>query len=144
MSFRSAMQLIWTIPLVLAMAACQPASQPPETGEIIGGVYCDQNANGDCDCAEQGFSDIRIHLYADACGGQILQSVMTSADGSFQFADLQPGQYCVFVDIQPMCGGVAGYDLTTGISRAVLVKANHTHELLWFGLTPVMRSNQGD
>ncbi len=120
------------------LAACA-APAAPQAGRILGGVFCDSNADRDCAC-EEGFADIRIHLHQGDCSGPILQSVLSGEDGSFAFNDLAPGPYCVFADIAPLCGGEAGYNLTTGISRPVEVQAGWTHELLWFGLTPLMHS----
>lgn len=139
-------KLIGITVLILAflLAACQgTSSQEDQTGDIIGGVFCDVDGDGECDC-EGGFPDIRIHLYADSCGGQIVQSVTTDTDGRFSFPDLAPGDYCVFADVTPLCGGEAGLNLTAGISREITVVAGGTHEIIWFGLTPLMQSEGND
>lgn len=128
---------LWFAILFLLLAACTTAEL--ETGEIVGGVFCDRNRDADCSC-EEGFADIRIHLHSGDCGGPILQSVLSGEDGSFQFSALPPGPYCVFADVRPLCGGEAGYDLTTGISRVIEVRAGWIHELVWFGLSPILQS----
>lgn len=70
----------------------------------------------------------------ETIGGEfLLQSITTDADGQFSFAELAPGDYCVYPDLAPTCGGYAGNNPTTSISREVSLEPGGIVDLVWFG-----------
>lgn len=68
-------------------------------GSLTGFVYSDVNANGTRDTDEPGLTAVGITL----TDGHTTQSVVSAADGSFSFANLEAGTYSVSV------GAVGGY-----------------------------------
>lgn len=59
-------------------------------------------ANGTLDDGEEGIPDVEVRLFAGNCtaaapGDEVV--ALTDADGRFLFEDLEPGDYCVFVDV---------------------------------------------
>jgi hypothetical protein len=102
------------------------------TGGITGRVFLDENADAffkecDCDC---GLEQIPIRLYRDTCGGLIVQTARTDAEGFFHFDGLEPGPYCLMPDIKMIC---EGYQPTRSITQKVVVKAGERVEAEWFG-----------
>ncbi len=93
----------------------------------------DCNQNGDCNCNTPGLPDVSVHLYSGACGEALLQMVRTDSEGQFVFQALAPGAYGVYPDVPPTCGGFAGNDPTTSISRNILLDPGETIDLVWFG-----------
>jgi hypothetical protein len=111
-------------------------SQPPvETASISGGVFFDCNRDGSCNELDCGVENVDIRLYRNACGDDLYQTVRTSADGSFAFPELAPGDYCVFLDARlETCGFEANFP-TNAISRKTTLAPGDTVVLQWFGLT---------
>lgn len=126
--------LSFALTLFLFLSACTPPDEAaPST--IAGGVFFDCDKNGDCDTGDCGIEDMRIRLYADSCGGDILQTATTNEEGEFQFSGLEPGEYCVFPDFKfEMCGYGGNYP-TNAISRKVSLEPGHNADLTWFGMT---------
>ena len=69
---------------------------------LSGYVYYDANNNGIMDLGEQGIGGVQLTLL-DAAGKPTGATATTDANGSYQFANLMPGQYGVS-EVQP-----AGY-----------------------------------
>jgi len=76
-----------------------------EQSSITGKVYCDKDKNGTCDCEEDGLAGLRIKIFAEHCGGTILQAVTTDKQGNFTFQGVEPGTYFIMVDLDYVCGG---------------------------------------
>jgi hypothetical protein len=103
-----------------------------EMGGITGRVFLDENADTffkDCDC-DCGLEHIPIRLYRNDCGGLIVQTAKTDAEGYFHFDGLEPGPYCLMPDIKMIC---EGYQPTKSITQKVEVKAGEQVEAEWFG-----------
>lgn len=125
------------IPLFILLPACSGLQAAlPEPGTITGRIFCDCNQDGDCNQNELGLPDARVRLYSQQCTGTPLQTVTTDAQGFFTFEGVQPGQYCVIPDIDPVCGGYAGHMPTTDISRIIDLTSKEVLDLVWFGYTP--------
>lgn len=134
MGKRSWVVLLLGVVCIFLLVACnQGQDQTP--GKITGGVFCDCNKDGECDQNEEGMANIAVRLYVGACGEQLYETTKTDAKGQFAFTDLEPGDYCVFPDVEPVCGGYAGNYPTSSINRNVTVDAGETTDLLWFGYT---------
>ncbi|MBX3014235.1 MAG: carboxypeptidase regulatory-like domain-containing protein [Caldilineaceae bacterium] len=69
----------------------QDFSYPPLLGSIIGSVWLDENRDGFHDSNEQALAGITVILYNS--DNQPIATVVTSADGTYSFADLPPGSY---------------------------------------------------
>ena len=125
--------LIFSILVLLvafSLAACQPEALPP--GDLTGRVYLDENANAECETCDCDFylEGIMIQLYEGNCGGVVIQTVETDADGVFLFTDLTPGEYCVSPKVKLLC---EGYQPTTPIQQVVTVTSGEAVEAPWFG-----------
>ena len=72
-----------------------PPPPPPQATDSIGGtVYSDTNANGTFDTGDTTISGVVITATGtDAHSNAVSQSTTTDANGQYQFANLQPGQY---------------------------------------------------
>jgi hypothetical protein len=103
----------------------------PETGAIAGRVFLDENADTefqDCDC-DCGIENIPIRLYRGTCGGLIVQTVKTDAEGFYLFPRIDPGNYCLMPEIKINC---EGYLPTKSVTQKVAVKAGETTQVEWF------------
>jgi hypothetical protein len=56
-------------------------------------------ANGVRDSGEPGFSDVRIQLGSGSCPATGLAETTTGSDGSYRFSGLEPGTYCITLDV---------------------------------------------
>lgn len=116
------------------LQACTTAGIAPlstnERGRLSGRVFFDENANQDCDDCECGIADVSIRLYADSCGGALMQIIKTDAQGYFEFTNVESGAYCVYADLFPTC---EGYLPTTSISQKVELGRGEHIELEGFG-----------
>jgi hypothetical protein len=56
-------------------------------------------ANAERDSGEPGFSDVRLRLGSGACPSTGLAEAVTGKDGSYIFTGLEPGTYCVSLDV---------------------------------------------
>lgn len=63
-------------------------------GTITGLKFDDANGNGVQDAGEAGVAGVTINLFA-ASGGALVATTTTGADGTFGFADVNPGDYQV-------------------------------------------------
>lgn len=119
-----------------------PTASPTETytpeplpdGWITGQVWKDQNANSVNDKGDQTYSGVTVKLGIGACSSTGAGSVITDAGGFFQFDNLQPGTYCVTVDIQETCG--TNSIPTTPIMRTVTVPPGASVDAGLFGFAP--------
>ncbi|OQX07623.1 MAG: hypothetical protein BWK80_49265, partial [Desulfobacteraceae bacterium IS3] len=68
------------------------ADTPPASlGDV---VWYDTNRNGVQDAGESGVAGVTVNLY-DKTGATLIASMLTKADGSYQFAGLAPGSYTI-------------------------------------------------
>ena len=114
----------------LILMACLTQLYAAESGSIVGNVYCDQDKNGICDCAEGGLKNIGIEIFRDQCGGNALQTIKTNTEGNFSFKNLHAGTYFVRVDLDYVCGGRVP---TTKTCQQVTLPAGETITLDAFG-----------
>ena len=78
-------------------------------------VWLDNNANGIQDANESGVADVNVTLYEGDCttvvnidnDGVAISAITTGADGSYNFSNLTPAEYCVGFNLPN------GYVLTT-------------------------------
>lgn len=94
-------------------------------------MFLDENADSffqecDCDC---GLEHIPIRLYREHCGGLIVQTVRTDAEGFYHFDQVEPGPYCLMPDVKMIC---EGYQPTRSITQKVTVTAGERTEAEWF------------
>ncbi|MCU0989773.1 MAG: hypothetical protein MUE63_09390 [Xanthomonadales bacterium] len=132
--------IITLLLLPCAGAAANPAD-PQQAGGITGRVFLDENADTefkecDCDC---GMDDIPVRLYRDHCGGLIVQTAHTDAEGYFHFAGLDPGDYCVMPMPKFIC---EGFQPTKSITQKVTVKPGETVKAEWFGFDHFLDVNE--
>ncbi len=66
---------------------------PPSGGSIGDFVWDDSNADGIQDAGEPGRSGVTVNLLD--CGGGVLDSTVTDADGKYRFTELAAGSYVV-------------------------------------------------
>lgn len=103
----------------------------PMPGSISGGVWNDPNNNQIFDSGEFGFQDVAINLGSGACGSTPnLASTTTLSDGSFTFANLQAGTYCVSSYMPSGCGN---YIASTVTERTIILLPGENANILWFG-----------
>lgn len=94
-----------------------PATPPPPAlGSISGTAFLDSNGNGTSDAGE-GFGNLLMTLVgSDAQGNPVNLSVLTNADGSFTFSNLNEGTYSLiesdatFDSIDTTAGTAGGTD----------------------------------
>ncbi|MDX1438190.1 MAG: NBR1-Ig-like domain-containing protein, partial [Anaerolineales bacterium] len=73
-----------------------PSEAPDHPGCIeSGGVFI---ADGQQSAEETGIGDVRVELGQGECPSTGLARVSTGSDGTFEFADLESGTYCVSVN----------------------------------------------
>lgn len=99
--------------VVLATAAPgQPTVGPAQNAPvgISGQVYIDANNNGAQDPDEQTIAGVTLNLGTGACPGTTVSQTVSTADNpSYQFANLNAGDYCVSIDpTQPQNAAVLG------------------------------------
>jgi hypothetical protein len=122
------------------LGATEPAGDQQTAGRIVGRVFLDENANAtfeecDCDCA---LADIPVRLYQDHCGGLILQTAKTDAEGYFHFDGLEAGDYCVMPRPKTIC---EGFKPTKSMTQKVHVEAGATTEAEWFAFDHFLDRN---
>ena len=87
-----------------AMPEMATPGGPPAPGNVpLGCTDLGNNtlqANGVRDPDEPGIAGVEVILYAGGCpaSGPVVKTTKTAADGSYLFADLQPGAYCTGID----------------------------------------------
>ena len=94
--------------------------------EIGDYVWFDNNINGIQDDGEVGVPDVTVHLLD--CAGNVLDEMLTDADGYYLFTDLMPGDYLIHF-VAP-----EGYDFTLqdqGVDDAIDSDADPTTGLAW-------------
>jgi len=69
-------------------------------------VWHDENQNGIQDEGEPGIPGVTVNLY-DSTGTQLLVSILTNADGLYEFTDLMPGDHIVEFELP------SGYSFTS-------------------------------
>ena len=116
----------------ILLVGCSLTVQDEVPGEITGRVFLDNDANSECDTCDCDFylEDIVIRLYKGNCGGIVRQTTETDSEGVYIFADLQPGEYCVYPKVKTIC---EGYKPTTPIQQKVVVVSGEMVEAPWFG-----------
>ncbi len=67
-----------------------------DLGDVQAGEF---GANAERDSGEPGFSDVRIQLGSGECSSTGLAETTTAKDGSYRFSGLEPGTYCVTLDV---------------------------------------------
>ena len=78
---------------------CAPAGEDGEASEgCIATTDGGFQANGLLDSGEPGIGGITVNLGAGACPSSGLATVVTENDGSYAFADLAAGDYCISID----------------------------------------------
>jgi hypothetical protein len=130
-SISSFLLLLVAIVLYSGQVSGTGGDTSPEMGGITGRVFLDENADTffeDCDC-DCGLEHIPVRLYRNDCGGLIVQTAKTDAEGYFHFDGLEPGPYCLMPDIKMIC---EGYQPTKSIMQKVEVKAGERVEAEWF------------
>lgn len=88
------------------MCALPATPTPVLLGSVSGTVWLDMNANGTRNPGEGGMADVTVSLRAGGCGGSVVATTTTASNGSYSFADLSAGNYCVSVSLScDLCGG---------------------------------------
>ena len=95
-------------------------SAPLANSSILGKVFRDENGSGSFNPADTPLIGVTVFLGSGACPSSGLAVTQTASDGSYTFASLPAGQYCVTVDTSslPNIGGTWQASLTNpaGIS----------------------------
>ena len=88
--------------------------------KIAGTIFSDTNANASLDSGESGLSDYTayIDLYSSGTNQGVDPSVVSGANGQYQFTDLAGGTYRLSQTVPP------GVDLTTSAYQSVTVGFN--------------------
>jgi Ca2+-binding RTX toxin-like protein/subtilisin-like proprotein convertase family protein len=84
-----------------SIASCDdiPVPIPTDPNEIRGAKFDDQNKNGVQDIGELGLAGWTIEVYDTA--GDLVDTMVTDANGDYGFTDLDPGTYTVSEVMQP-------------------------------------------
>lgn len=133
--------LVTAILLLPCVLSGDEVIRSKETGELVGRVFLDENADTffkecDCDCA---LENIPVRLYQNDCGGLIVQTVRTDAEGYFHFKRLEPAEYCIRPDVKLIC---EGYQPTKSITQKAEVKPGETTKVEWFAFDHFFDTNQ--
>jgi hypothetical protein len=97
------------------MCALPATPTPVLLGSISGTVWLDMNANGTRNPGEGGMAGVTVSLRAGGCGGSVVATTTTAADGSYSFTNLTAGSYCVSVSLS--CSSCSGYCSSPGSSN---------------------------
>lgn len=108
-----------------------PSPTPILPGTITGGVYYDYNFDGDQDGGESGQAGWTIQLGKGACNSSGAGSTVTDGSGAYTFSNLDPGTYCVTLNIT-LSG--CGWQSSNNIRRTVNVGNGQTKTPDWFGI----------
>lgn len=93
------------------------------TGGLSGILWDDQNDNQTIDGFEQRFDKIPIYLHPGNCGNPNSQTLYTQNDGSYKFADLPPGDYCLQIEVSDLPPPAYDWKLS-GNGHVNIVKQN--------------------
>ncbi len=86
------------IPILTPPPTPTPEYTPtPELYAVSGLVFYDDNENGLRDSGESGISNFQVDLREDDCGGTLMGSVLTDANGQYSFSGIPPGTYWIHV-----------------------------------------------
>lgn len=93
--------LVWHDVCGITGSAVVEGQELPE-GCVVGADGETIMANGVLDDGEEGIPDVEVHMFAGDCtaalpGEELI--ALTDDSGRFRFDDLEPGQFCVFVDV---------------------------------------------
>jgi inhibitor of cysteine peptidase len=93
--------LVWHDVCGITGSATVEGQQPPE-GCVVAADGETIIANGTLDEGEEGIPGVEVHMFAGDCtsalpGEELI--ALTDDSGRFSFDDLEPGDYCVFIDV---------------------------------------------
>ncbi|KQQ40375.1 hypothetical protein ASF61_06315 [Duganella sp. Leaf126] len=89
-----------------------------KTASVGDRVWFDKNGNGIQDSGEAGIGNVKVTLL-DASGKQVGASVLTDANGNYQFGNLKPGTYSVQFDKSTLPEGMSFTGAHAGSNAAV-------------------------
>jgi hypothetical protein len=114
---------------LILLGAAGVRGAEPENGGIAGRVFLDENADAVFKDADCGLENIPVRLYHGDCGGLIIQTVHTDAEGYFHFLALEAGDYCLMPMPKLIC---EGFQPTGSITQKVRVRPGETTQAEWF------------
>ncbi len=96
------------VPILTPPPTPTPEYTPtPELYAVSGIVFYDDNGNGLRDSGESGIANFQVDLREDDCGGTLMGSALTDANGQYSFSGIPPGTYWIHVYNDPgWCCGV--------------------------------------
>jgi hypothetical protein len=96
------------VPILTPPPTPTPEYTPtPELYAVSGIVFYDDNGNGLRDSGESGIANFQVDLREDDCGGTLMGSALTGANGQYNFSGIPPGTYWIHVYNDPgWCCGV--------------------------------------
>jgi LPXTG-motif cell wall-anchored protein len=110
------------------------------TGGSIGStVWMDLDADGVVDPTEAGIAGVTVELYDSE--GNLVATLVTDADGGYNFTDLAPGDYVVKIvasTLPDKVRAVFEQDGSTDLSTSVSLAEGATVEGINFGFQPVV------
>lgn len=115
------------------------APQHPTTGNIVGSVFADWNANGKRDLGEGGLSGWTVDLNVMVNGQMVQASTTTDASGDYSFSNLAPGTYQISEVVKP--GWARTAPLAASTSVTVMAGSNAAGPV--FGDAPITRIRMG-
>ncbi|MGC8960620.1 MAG: SdrD B-like domain-containing protein [Chloroflexia bacterium] len=78
-----------------------------------GSVWEDNNGDGDRDSGEGPIGSVTVRLYTGSCGGTLVASTTTDANGRYRFGNLTAGTtYYIAVDTSTLPGGASAWTQT--------------------------------
>jgi hypothetical protein len=80
-----------------------PTPTPDAPGTIGGYVWKDSNSDGFKQGGEAWYAGVTVYLGQGACSSIGYRTAVSAGDGSFSFANLAAGTYCVSVNIPLVC-----------------------------------------
>lgn len=115
------------------------APQHPTTGNIVGNVFADWDANGKRDLGEGGLSGWTVDLDVMVNGQMVQASTTTDASGNYNFSNLAPGTYQISEVVKP--GWARTAPLANSTSVTVVAGTNAAGPI--FGDAPITRIRLG-
>jgi len=117
---RGAYDFVPTDPLP-GLCALPPTPTPlpptPTPGSIAGIVWWDTNSNNAPNPGEPRIAGATVALRSGGCGGSVVATTTTAANGSYTFSSVPAGNYCVAVTVEPTCSPCGGFCSVAGSSN---------------------------
>lgn len=125
----------FSLPIVRIPAVLTEPPTQAADGSVSGQVWKDNNADGTMQPNENGYPGVHVFLGAGSCGDRAMghQTATTNINGYYQFADVSPGTYCLYMALAPTCESHS--IATTDLEHTIVMTSGGSFQYL-FGFAP--------